>query len=800
MSTNSSLSSPSEEYPYPVTQNISNFVSIKLSSNNFFLWKTQMINILESYDLQGFLNGEISTPPEMIVTSDSMAQSNPVFLKWRRTDRLVKGWLTATLSEEVLGIVVSLGTAAEVWNALVHAFARASFARSLALKQRLTSITHGTDNLSTYLRRFKTIYDELVAIGKPVSDQKKSWWLLNGLGKDFKIFTATMLQPPVPSYSEVVTQLESYAEWHNINSPAQPPMVFYGQKTYKNRKGQGQSASFNSKGRGFTQGNQSAHKTSNSFGQSFGSNQSRGNKKDDSLTCQICNKKYHTAIKCFERFNHSFTTDNLPQAFSTVQVGDTEDSPWHPNTSATDHMTASTSNLQSVTPYTKSNGVMVGNGHILPITHIGTATLSSGSSSIKLNDVLIVPDIQKDLLSVSNLTSNYPLIFEFNGPGLVLKDRISKQIIAKGWKRKGLYTFEGSQDHSTSITALFSSSDEGGEFASSPFKQYLHQHGIHHQSACPKTPEQNGKAERMHRSITELGLAMMFHAQLPSRFWLDCFSTTVFLLNRLPSITLDMDSSYARMYGKVPDYGTFRVFGSQCFPYLGAYCRNKLEPKSLPCVFLGYSTKHKGYKCLYPPTGRVYVSRHVVFDESLLPYSKPTALYGEPPVEGEFCIFEEHADILSPSAFASPSNMSHSPTMPPSQPAPASDMRREVSQHDAAPHDATPVLCPDTSHATAASVSPHDNSQLDSLSREQLQHTMITRAKSGVQKSNPKYANLYLTHPIPSPPKSIKSAKNHPGCTESEYRSMAATAAELAWLSFLLHDLDIPLHKTPALH
>ncbi|KAA8546621.1 hypothetical protein F0562_002640 [Nyssa sinensis] len=664
MSTNSSLSSPSEEYPYPVTQNISNFVSIKLSSNNFLLWKTQMLNILESYDLQGFLNGEIFTPPETIVTSDSAAQSNPAFLKWRRTDRLVKGWLTATLSEEVLGIVVGLGTAAEVWNALVHAFARASSARSLALKQRLTSITHGTDNLSTYLRRFKTICDELAAIGKPVSDQKKSWWLLNGLGKDFEIFTATMLRPPVPSYSEVVTQLESYAERHNINSPAQPPMVFYGQKTYKNRKGQEQSASFNSKGRGFTQGNQSAHKTSNSSGQSSGSNQSRGNKKDDGPTCQICNKKYHTAIKCFERFNHSFTTDNLPQAFSVVQVGDTEGSPWHLDTGATDHMTASTGNLQSVTPYTKFDGVMVGNGHILPITHIGTATLSSGSSSIKLNDVLVVPDIQKDLLSVSKLTSDYPLIFEFNGPGFVLKDRISKQIIAKGWKRKGLYTFEGSQDHSTSPTALFSS--------------------------------------------------------------------------RLPSITLDMDSPYARMYGKVPDYGTFRVLGSLCFPYLGAYRSNKLEPKSLPCVFLGYSTKHKGYKCLYPPTGRVYVSRHVVFDESLLPYSKPTAFYGEPPVEGEFCIFKEHADILSPFAFASPSNISHSPTMPPSQPAPASDMRHEVSQHDGAPHDATPVLCPDTSHATAPSVSPHDNSQHDSLSREQLQHTMITRAKSRVRKPNPK--------------------------------------------------------------
>lgn len=120
-------------------------------------------------------------------------------------------------------------------------------------------------------------------------------------------------------------------------------------------------------------------------------------------------------------------------------------------------MTASTGNLQSGIPYNRSDGVMAGNGNILPRTHIGTVTLSYSSSSLQLNDVLVVLDIQKDLRSVNKLTSNYPLIFEFNGPGFVLKDRISHQIIANGWKQKGLYTFERCQDHSTSLpTALFS--------------------------------------------------------------------------------------------------------------------------------------------------------------------------------------------------------------------------------------------------------------------------------------------------------------------------------------------------------
>ena len=110
-----------------------------------------MLNILESYDLYGFINGEVQPPPQFINNADSGTQTNPAFVKWRKTNCLVKGWLTATLSEEVLGIAVGLNTAFEVSNALVHAFAHVSSNRSLALKLRPTSITRGIDTLAVYL-------------------------------------------------------------------------------------------------------------------------------------------------------------------------------------------------------------------------------------------------------------------------------------------------------------------------------------------------------------------------------------------------------------------------------------------------------------------------------------------------------------------------------------------------------------------------------------------------------------------------------------------------------------------------
>ncbi|KAJ4981121.1 hypothetical protein NE237_031958 [Protea cynaroides] len=63
-----------------------------------------------------------------------------------------------------------------------------------------------------------------------------------------------------------------------------------------------------------------------------------------------------------------------------------------------------------------------------------------------------------------------------------------------------------------------------------------------------------------------------------------------------------------------------RTFGVQRFPYLRRYTKNKLELRSLSYVFLGYSDKHKGYRCLDPSTGHIFIAQHVVFNENIFPY------------------------------------------------------------------------------------------------------------------------------------------------------------------------------------
>ena len=111
-----------------------------------------------------------------------------------------------------------------------------------------------------------------------------------------------------------------------------------------------------------------------------------------------------------------------------------------------------------------------------------------------------------------------------------------------------------------------------------------------------------------------MGLILLAQAKLPLKFWWDYFVAAVYLINRLPTPLLGHLSPYQKLFDKKPDYSFLKVFGCAYFPYLRPYNSHKLEFRTSKCVFLGYSSSHKGYKCL-DSKGRFYIARSVVFSE-----------------------------------------------------------------------------------------------------------------------------------------------------------------------------------------
>ncbi|KAK2983385.1 hypothetical protein RJ640_016009 [Escallonia rubra] len=125
MASSSSFSSSSPHYPHPSTLVVANFVTLKLTEANYFLWRKQILCLLESQGLVGFIDGTTPAPAETATTVANDANegvTNPDYLLWKKSDLLVKGWILGSLSEQVLETVVDRGestTARDIWECLV---------------------------------------------------------------------------------------------------------------------------------------------------------------------------------------------------------------------------------------------------------------------------------------------------------------------------------------------------------------------------------------------------------------------------------------------------------------------------------------------------------------------------------------------------------------------------------------------------------------------------------------------------------------------------------------------------------
>jgi histone deacetylase 1/2 len=150
---------------------------------------------------------------------------------------------------------------------------------------------------------------------------------------------------------------------------------------------------------------------------------------------------------------------------------------------------------------------------------------------------------------------------------------------------------------------------------------FFQQVGISHHVSCPHAHQQNGFAEKKHRHIVEVGLALLANASMPLKYWDEAFLTATFLINLLPNKVINSDTPVERLLHVTPNYDALRTFGCACWPNLRPYNTHKLDFRSKRCFFIGYSPLHKGVKCLDISTGQVYISRDVVFDENVFPFA-----------------------------------------------------------------------------------------------------------------------------------------------------------------------------------
>lgn len=158
-------------------------------------------------------------------------------------------------------------------------------------------------------------------------------------------------------------------------------------------------------------------------------------------------------------------------------------------------------------------------------------------------------------------------------------------------------------------------SDNGGEYFSKIFDDFLAEAGILHQSSNARNPQQNGLSERANRTLIEKAKCLISEAALPDCFWGEAVNAAAYIINRsINATTGEIPEELFR--GERIKIENLRTFGCRVM-VLNDTKSHKFEDRSREMTFVGYDTQKKGYRCFDHVARKIIVSRDVKFHESM---------------------------------------------------------------------------------------------------------------------------------------------------------------------------------------
>jgi hypothetical protein len=233
--------------------------------------------------------------------------------------------------------------------------------------------------------------------------------------------------------------------------------------------------------------------------------------------------------------------------------------------------------------------------------------------------------------------------------------------------------------------------------------------GIDHQLTAPYTSAQNGRAERLHRTILRKARTMQIACNAPGFLWDEFCSTAAYLTTLTTATAYQGRTPYELWFGRKPSLSHLREIGCRAFT-LQMPLPSKIYAQSSPYVLIGYAPHSKAYRLWDPVSSRVLNSYHVTFTKHLdaQPSSfQPGTVLGTDNASSPPSWNTSGPAPIHPHSPAEPSPFSSLPESPPSifnYDDPSSPFFQPVTQNTVAPSRNT--ITPSSSETSRNTVPP----------------------------------------------------------------------------------------------
>eukprot|EP00253_Pinus_taeda_P032298 PITA_32298 len=359
---------------------------------------------LEDQGVLDHVRGNIVEPP----SNASAAARN----KWKTGEVKTRKIIRDSIDKRLVAYISDLNTSKEIYDRLVSLFKVNDANQVLFLRNKLKEMKKGKDeSTQAYFLRITEIRNDLLSIGETITDSEMALTTLEGLPSEWYVFRTTLLNNNViPSFEELMArciQEETRVEEQEMLMPKDPPAAFSSHAKKRNNSRHGK---FNSRGK-----------------RSVG-NQGRGQPFKKAR-----NSKYESNIAENKQDEYY-----LPAALSISAPSDSMVI-WLIDSGASRHFTGYKEVLHNLIEKETNLEIVLGDNMKYPVKGVGNVSLKlNQGNTIQLQDVLYVPDLKKNLVSISAMEDKgYKVTFS-NGKVCVWKKNV-KDAFTLGFHVDSLY-------------------------------------------------------------------------------------------------------------------------------------------------------------------------------------------------------------------------------------------------------------------------------------------------------------------------------------------------------------------------